>query len=64
MDVGFLDYDVWGTPTMCVAKVRELRAMTGAAGSLDARCGKIRRRSGDERPPLRRGGASTYSVEH
>lgn len=31
MDVGFLDYDVWGTPAMCVAKVRELRAMTGAA---------------------------------
>ncbi len=31
MDAGFLDYDVWGTPAMCVAKVHELRAMTGAA---------------------------------
>jgi alkanesulfonate monooxygenase SsuD/methylene tetrahydromethanopterin reductase-like flavin-dependent oxidoreductase (luciferase family) len=31
MDVSFLEYDLWGTPAMCAAKVQELRAKTRAA---------------------------------
>jgi alkanesulfonate monooxygenase SsuD/methylene tetrahydromethanopterin reductase-like flavin-dependent oxidoreductase (luciferase family) len=30
MDAGFLDYDIWGTPEMCAARVHDLQATTGA----------------------------------